>query len=521
LQNPTVTYASIGNYDVTLTASNTTDELSITKASYINVIIPVPAANFSANKTSVLTGEVVIYTDQSANNPTSWLWSFPGGTPSSSTLRNPSVTYTTTGSFDVTLKSSNGSGSNTLLKTSYITVTAIPVADFAANKTSLITGDAVTFSDLSSNNPTSWSWSFPGGTPSTSTLQNPAVSYTSSGTYSVSLTAANSSGSSVKTKTAYITVTVAPPVAGFSADATTVLTGGNVNFSDLSTGNPTSWSWSFTGGTPATSSLQNPNVVYSIDGTYTVSLTVSNAGGLNTKSQTGYITVWNGVVTYCSSGSKSAATEWISQVKFGTFTKASGSSLYSDFTSQQIAAVPGSTVSFSLSSGFSGKSRKEFWRIWIDYNNDGDFNDAGENVFSGTGPKGSINSSFNIASSASLQARMRVSMKYGTYPLPCETFALGETEDYMLNFAMDAMPGDTDHTLTGLSIYPNPTSDYITVFTGSEQSEAFIYELKGTLLKHCVVNNQERIDLQDLPSGIYLMKVLINGSIYYGKIVKH
>ena len=53
-----------------------------------------------------------------------------------------------------------------------------------------------------------------------------------------------------------------PPVADFSADATYIGTGGAVNFQDQSTGNPTSWSWSFPGGTPSTSTAQNPTVYY-------------------------------------------------------------------------------------------------------------------------------------------------------------------------------------------------------------------------------------------------------------------
>jgi PKD repeat protein len=522
LKNPVVSYPTNGIYNVTLTASNSTESNTKTKTAYVTVGSASVAANFSANKTSVIAGDVINYSDLSTNTPTSWLWSFPGGTPSSSTLQNPAVTYSTAGTYNVTLTATNSAGSNTLTKTAYILVgNAIPVADFVASLTSLITDATTTYSDLSTNNPTSWAWSFPGGIPSTSTLQNPTVSYTSSGTYSVSLTATNSAGSSTKTKTSYITVSPAPPVAGFSADVTKVLTSGHVNFTDLSTESPGSWSWSFTGGTPATSSLQNPSVTYSNSGVYDVTLTVSNSSGTSTKIMAGYINVWNDIVTYCASGSLSASTEWISSLKFGTFTKTSGSSLYSDFTAQQIAITPGSKVTFSLATSFSGKTRKEFWRIWIDYNNDGDFTDAGETVYSGTGPKGSISSSVVIASSASGQARMRVSMKYGAYPSPCEKFNYGETEDYMLNFSLDAMPALMNMSShKGLTIYPNPTTDFVTVVTGSENSEAYIYELNGRLLRNLIINNQEVIDLQDLPKGIYVMKVLINSSTYYGKIVK-
>jgi len=84
---------------------------------------------------------------------------------------------------------------------------------------------------------------------------------------------------------------VAPPVANFSGSPTTVYEGGTVNFTDLSTNTPTSWSWAFAGGTPATSTTQNPSVVYNTAGVYGVDLTATNAGGSDSESKPNYITV--------------------------------------------------------------------------------------------------------------------------------------------------------------------------------------------------------------------------------------
>jgi len=82
-----------------------------------------------------------------------------------------------------------------------------PVANFYANTTTIFAGNSVNFTDSSLNSPTSWNWSFPGGTPSSSTIQNPTgIVYTTPGVYNVSLTAANSSGNNTKTRTNYITV---------------------------------------------------------------------------------------------------------------------------------------------------------------------------------------------------------------------------------------------------------------------------------------------------------------------------
>lgn len=82
------------------------------------------------------------------------------------------------------------------------------------------------------------------------------------------------------------------PVTNFSASQTNITTGSSVDFTDLSTGNPTSWSWNFQGGIPSTSILQNPtNVQYNTAGTYTVMLIATNANGNDTETKTGYITV--------------------------------------------------------------------------------------------------------------------------------------------------------------------------------------------------------------------------------------
>ncbi|MBL7891413.1 MAG: PKD domain-containing protein, partial [Bacteroidia bacterium] len=95
-----------------------------------------------------------------------------------------------------------------------------PVADFSANKTKVCVGDTVKFSDQSTRQPTSWLWTFSGGTPSTSTLQNPSVKYNTPGTYSVSLIATNSGGSSTQSFNNYIIVGSPPVVSMSSTDIT-------------------------------------------------------------------------------------------------------------------------------------------------------------------------------------------------------------------------------------------------------------------------------------------------------------
>ncbi|MBQ1654142.1 MAG: choice-of-anchor J domain-containing protein, partial [Bacteroidales bacterium] len=152
-------------------------------------------------------------------------------------------------------------------------------------------GSSVQFNNTTSGNYVSASWTFDGGSPATSTATSPTVTYNTHGTYDATLTIVNTNGCS-SSATEHITVYEAvPPVADFSASETYIMAENSVTFTDLSTNMPTSWSWTFEGGTPATSTEQNPTVTYNEAGEYTVTLVATNAFGSGTETKTEYISV--------------------------------------------------------------------------------------------------------------------------------------------------------------------------------------------------------------------------------------
>jgi PKD repeat protein len=138
-------------------------------------------------------------------------------------------TYTTAGTYSVNLTATNAGGSNTLIRTNYITIVVPPVANFTGSPTSGRAPLTVSFTDTSTGSPTGWNWTFGDiGAGNTSMLQNPSHTYTTAGTYSVNLSAINLGGSSSLVRTDYIYVPVC--------------------FSDNFNDNSISSNWTFVGG---------------------------------------------------------------------------------------------------------------------------------------------------------------------------------------------------------------------------------------------------------------------------------
>jgi hypothetical protein len=134
---------------------------------------------------------------------------------------------------------------------------------------------------------------------------------------------------------------------------------------------------------------------------------------------------------YCASNGSNTTDEWINKVVLGSINNTSGNNGgYANYTAISTNLTAGNTYTINLTPAFSGQSYLEYWRVWIDYNNDLDWADAGEQVAQGSGTT-AINVNFTVPAGASpLTTRMRVSMQYNAYPPICGTFTWGEVEDY-------------------------------------------------------------------------------------------
>ena len=173
------------------------------------------------------------------------------------------------------------------------------------------------------------------------------------------------------------------------------------------------------------------------DGVQNGNETGVDCGGSCTPCQTGN--------QYCASQGNSVADEYISNVKLGSINNNSGAQSYSNFTSISTSLTKGSSYTLSVTPTWTGTTYSEGYAAWIDFNQDGDFNDAGEQIFSRAASQTSpVTGTISIPATAlNGTTRVRVSMKYNGVPTSCETFDYGEVEDYTVNITSSGTGGSS------------------------------------------------------------------------------
>lgn len=309
-QNPSYTYPAAGPYTVKLvvtdSATPTRNTETVTRTAYITVALGL-SADFSADRQEAALGQAIKFTSLTAGvvGAVTYEWDFNNDGTVDSTEKDPSYTYGAPGAYTVVLEVTDTVGAVPVTKNNYIRVTASLLADFTADRTTVVVGGVVKFTSSSGGGvaPVTYDWDLNGDGKSDSTVQNPSFTYSLAGSYKVSLRVTDSTGQSdTETKDKYITVGGLVQ-ADFTASATTVAPGQAVAFTASAAGGapPITYAWDFNGDDVVDSASEQPTYTYATAGVYTVSLKViDSAGNTDTEKKIGYIMVGEVAVAPCA-----------------------------------------------------------------------------------------------------------------------------------------------------------------------------------------------------------------------------
>ena len=283
-----------------------------------------------------------------------------------------------------------------------------------------------------------------------------------------------------------------------------------------------------------------------------VSATCSSSTSAYTAST--FTTTSSTTTSYCTSNGTSQSYEWIDLIKIGsinrTSTKETGGYVNTGLSTNLVIGSTNDTIRFS--SGFTSTIYTEYWKVYIDFNKNGVFTDAGENVVSGTTTgSGTYYSVFSVPAGLTAgSTRMRVVMSDASTTTSCGSFSYGETEDYTINLttslnsvdngipsensgiivnAQSKTVASTEPVVTkqttikgNFTIYPNPANaDFTTInFKSTEAGIAtvrLINMLGQTVLQNTIgeinegENEYKLTNLSSLEKGIYMLLLDVNG----------
>jgi chitodextrinase len=241
------------------------------------------------------------------------------------------------------------------------------------------------------------------------------------------------------------------------------------------------------------------------------------AGNASSQSNTANVTTLSNTVTYCTSQGNNTADERIGRVAIGTINNPStGTAGYENFTAISTNVVRSTAYTITVTPTWTSSVYPEGYAVFVDYNQDGDFIDAGETVWTKTASTTTpVSGSFTIPATAALGAtRMRVSMKYNGVPTACEAFSYGQVEDYTVNIGSSAKA-----EALALTVYPNPVKGDVLNVSVTEKSSFRILNLLGQ-----VMATGETIDgtvsVGNIGTGTYLIEVTSDGKSAVKRFIK-
>jgi hypothetical protein len=224
-------------------------------------------------------------------------------------------------------------------------------------------------------------------------------------------------------------------------------------------------------------------------------------------------------VSICFSKSERPWQEWIERIQFGSIDHLSFKAPYGNYSTTIAEVMPGQQLTLSITPAFSWEVFEEYFRGWIDFNQDGDFDDAGELVLETSGA-GTVNAIVSVPDDVvSGDARMRISMQRYKYAEPCEVFEFGEVQDYTVRFTDEGSQPLPVPEKKEMLLMPNPVSRLLEIHFSTLQAgmvQFNVVNAGGVVLK------QERMILQagehlvelevvSLPEGNYWLNVQPEG----------
>jgi len=395
-------------------------------------------------------------------------------------------------------------------------------------------GVSVTFTATPSNGGTpSYQWKVNGtnvgtnsATYSTTTLTNGSVV---SCVMTSSLTCATTATATSNSITMSINASVTPAISIAQTSGTNpAASGSSVTFTATATngGTTPAYQWKVNGTNVGTNSATYTTTTLTNGAIVTCVLTSNATCAVPTTATSNSITmsITGGTVSYCAASTTNTTTtyEYIKKVVCG-FSKTSSSSSYSNFTTTSTGVVRGATRTFTVTLGTPFSTDRVI--IWVDWNNNGSFTDAGETVYTSALGVGPFSGSFVVPTTAALGAvRMRIRLTdtaSGVNETPCGVSTYGEVEDYTLNVAAAgimqpdeeiATPtvriADSDVSLEAevLNVYPNPSRGQITV-RSNHAGNYYLMSESGQLVQAFVLNSDNKFtyEISGIAAGFYVV----------------
>ncbi len=505
-----------------------------------------------ADDTRLLEGDTVQFMSNSVKDADSLFWSFEGGTPSTSTKKNPEIIYNTEGVYKVSLIASYANGTDVIVKDSLITIEKSIAWMKVDDRDESITYNGYwgkwdqgagyknteKFSETKKSTAT---FNFTGTKARyygylrndlghayvyvdnvlidtidcySSTLHVDTLLYESEelsmGEHTLQiLVSGNKNSLSSGTELicdAFAYYTGGYTNAEFSASETNVKEGTSISFTDSSANNPNSWSWTFNGGTPSSSTTQNPSVVYNTPGTYDVTLTASNNQGADTETKTRYITVTSGIIpghvyevqavhsskymevenSSTSNGANVIQNAYTGNdnQKWLVDTVGSHFTMKAEHSGQSLDVSGGSTANGAsiIQWPYSGGNNQK----WIiSHVSDGEYKI--ESVLSGR--------SVCVGGESTANGANIIQWEYNGNDNFHWTFS---------DFGLKSTPGNSiTEEVYEVKVYPNPVSSILYINTGKQNSSYTIFDTHGVVL---LQDTKSELDVSGLTPGLYVIK---------------